>query len=577
MQQKTLIGAAIGAVAVIAVAAGYFVSRHGGSQMLSYVPADTVFFAGSNGPVDVRKYLESSPLTAGVLQQVAAERGKMEEAAKSKGAFAHFLAILYFDYLEQLQKGPEHLLTHYGFAEKSESAAYLVGAVPVLRLSLNDSAAFVKAVEAAEKKSGVAPKIESVDGLSVRRYLAKEAADDKPSFELVIATDRNQAVITLDSSKLDDKTRALALGREKPAVALASDKLEKLAKAHELNDDGLFFIDFVELSKSLVAPKNTLLGQHLQLMFGDMPTLAGIQTPACQKEIPAFVANVPRFVGGLKHYQSKSDVVDMTVVYDLEITNAAVLKALSDMRGVLPKHLLAKDNAALFWFGLGLDTDKVGATITTMVRDFGAQNYQCEPLMAMQKSVTSQNLAGLMMFGLARGVKGVSVTAYSLDLANLKAASTDGVDAIITLSAPDPLVLWDMAAKFLPPVTVPKNGDPVDVPLPVGGTVKVALKGHHLVAYVGEKSARAAQQLAGQELTPNGMFSFGYDYSLFTRFASVLDEKTDKTAEMEKAQNLLKSMAGVRVGAVSDFTAAGWRNEVVMRMPKTATAVAEKK
>ena len=151
-------------------------------------------------------------------------------------------------------------------------------------------------------------------------------------------------------------------------------------------------MDFVEISKALVDPKASLLGQHVQLMMdGDTAKLASIQTPACQKEIPAFVANVPRLVGGLKSYKTTATGVEMAMVYDLEITSAALLKSLSDIRGVLPKHLLAKENTPVAWFGLGLDTDKIGPAITGMVRDFSAQTYQCEPLLTAQKSVTSQN------------------------------------------------------------------------------------------------------------------------------------------------------------------------------------------
>lgn len=569
MNRKVLISAAIGAIGVAVLVAGYFISSGGQQRALQYVPADTALFAGSVKPVDFRKYLETSQWAVSLLDLTKGEMEKLEEAAKNNGPFTHFLMALYVDYLDQFRKGPDQVLAHYGFSEKSESALYLVGAVPVLRTYVRDPAAFVKAVEAAEKKSGFTPKIEKAGDMQLRRYPAKNAEADKAGLDLIIATGADVVVVTIDSPKLDDKTRAVALGQQKPATSLAAGKLAKLAKAHGLNDDGVYYIDFVEISKSLVDPKNTLLGQHLQLAFGDMPTLAGIQTAACQKEIPEFVANVPRLVGGLKTYKTSSTGLDMTVVYDLEIANPTLLKALSDLRGVLPKHLLATDNAPIAWFGLGLDTDKVASTITTLVQDFGAQKYQCEPLLTAQKSVTSQNLAGLAVLGMARGVKGMSVAGYSFDIATVKSGSFAGLDAIATISAPDPMVLWQMAAGFLPPVTVPKNGDPVDVPLPTGGTVKVALKGSHLVAYVGDKSAQAAQQLKGQDLTPNGMFGYGYDYSLFGQFASLAKTSTDKDAEMEK---LFKGLAGLKVNLVSDFNAMGWRNEIVIHIPKPKAA-----
>lgn len=381
-----------------------------------------------------------------------------------------------------------------------------------------------------------------------------------------MATGNDAVAITLGHTKLDDQSRALALGLQKPAKSLAHGKLAQLAKAHELDNDSVFYLDFVEISKSLVDPKNTLLGRHVQLMWGDTPSSTEIQTPACQKEIPAFVAHVPRLLGGLKTYTTTDTGVEMTAVYDLEITNAALLKSLSDMRGVLPKHVLAKQDLPPAWFGWGIDVDKVASTVTGMVRDFGAQTYQCEPLLKAQKSMTTQNYAGLMMLGMARGVKGISAAFYSLDIAAAKAGSTDGLDGIITLSATDPLLLWEMTAKFVGPMTIPKNGEPVDVPLPMDGSVKVALKGNHLVAYTGPKSTLAAQLLSGQDLTPNGLFSFGYDYSLFGQFASLTKTSAEPNAEVDK---LFKSLSGFKFGAVSDFNAMGWRNEIVIHVPKT--------
>jgi len=567
MNRKLLIGI-VGVLCVAGATGGYLLFGGAKDRVLQYVPADTVLFAGSLKPVEIRKYLDLYQWSAGWFDQAQPEFQKFEEAAKAKGPLAHFLVALYFDYFEQLRKGPDHVMAYYGLADKTESAIYLVGALPVMRTNLRDSGAFLKAVMAAEQKSGMTPKIEKAGSLELRRYPIEAAADGKPGLDLIIAVGGNTVVVTADTSKLDAQTRAIALGTQKPANSLAQGKLAQIAKAHGLDDDSVFYLDFVEISKALVDPKSSLLGRQLQLISGDKNPFAEIQTPACQKEIPAFVANVPRLVGGLKSYKTTDTGAEMTAVYNLEIANAAVLKSLSDMQGVLPKHLLAKANQPLLWIGWGIDVDKVASTVANMVRDFGAQTYQCEPLLKAQKSVTEKDLSGLVMLGMARGAKGISAAFYSLDLAKAKGGSTDGIDGIVTFSAPDPLVLWQMAAKFLPPVTVPKNGDPVDVPLPTGATIKVALKGNHLVAYLGPKGTAAAQQLAGQDLTPNGMWTFGYDYGLLSQLALMRPTAVAPTPEQAEMEKLFQNMAGFKIGAVSDFNATGWRNELTIHIPK---------
>ena len=102
----------------------------------------------------------------------------------------------------------------------------------------------MKAIEAAEQKSGLAPKFEKAGDLQVRRYLVKNAEAGKAGFDLIIATGADTGVITIDSSKLDTQTRAIALGQQKPATSLAAGQLAKLAKAHELDDDSDLLFGF---------------------------------------------------------------------------------------------------------------------------------------------------------------------------------------------------------------------------------------------------------------------------------------------------------------------------------------------
>ena len=132
MNKNVLIRAGIVTLALAVLIAGYLALRAGRQQqILQYVPADTALFVGSVKPVDLRKYLDSSQWALGLVDWAHANLEKLEKTAKADGPFAHFLVALYLDYLAQFRKGPDQFLAHYGFAEKNESAMYLVGAVPV--------------------------------------------------------------------------------------------------------------------------------------------------------------------------------------------------------------------------------------------------------------------------------------------------------------------------------------------------------------------------------------------------------------------------------------------------------------
>jgi hypothetical protein len=141
----------------------------------------------------------------------------------------------------------------------------------------------------------------------------------------------------------------------------------------------------------------------------------------------------------------------------------------------------------------------------------------------MQGELDELNPAMLgMMTGMANGVKGMSVTLADYKLTEVNGEpSFEKLDALVTVSAENPIMLIDMVKPFFPPlanIDLKDNGDPVDItpllmlPPEFGVSAKMAVKGNHLVVYTGDRGTELADGLLKQTLSGNGFFDFAVDY-----------------------------------------------------------------
>ena len=152
-------------VIAIAIAAGIYFFKGGkvgglsiGSSLpsdnpvLEYVPADTVFFAGSVEPLDFAKTLEmsskmgfdySAMMSAG-FDDLKSDLGDAPDAAK-------VLVSIYGDYLEAVNKKS---VKELGLRSELNMAVYTVGALPVIRIELDGTDAFSNAIAKIEADQG---------------------------------------------------------------------------------------------------------------------------------------------------------------------------------------------------------------------------------------------------------------------------------------------------------------------------------------------------------------------------------------------------------------------------------------
>jgi len=266
--------------------------------------------------------------------------------------------------------------------------------------------------------------------------------------------------------------------------------------------------------------------------------LAPIQTTACRTELLTITQTWPRTVFGYTELDLKKKPIKMTARMVVENTDAAFMQQLQQLRGFIPAHVQKIDSRPALGFGFGFNIDELTPVVSQMFTEFTQKDYQCQLLAEMKQNLVDSNpvLALGMMAGMAAGVQGISATVLDIDASmNLeqKGAMPDvhSLDAIITLSAKEPQRLLLMVANFqqgMPPIQLPDDGTPIDFPIPLDlGSVKLALKGNHIVAYIGDKAEQLAQKMANDPLAATGMFTLNMDVGkymkLINNFVQTLD------------------------------------------------------
>ena len=593
-------------------------------DILSYVPADTIYFFGGLEPSPLQNMLEifapewrftEDPKFKQQFQQELSQNADMPPAAAMLGG----LFIEYLDAFKDLKKAT----TILGVGSELDSVFYSVGTTPVMRMKLTDMNAFNTFVKNAETSAQVTPVQESQGALSFKTYsFSKPGSSTRESTDvkLAISVNNNYALITLLTPLETQETRDLILGVKKPANPLThTTLLQDLKAKYGFHPAYLGYINHEEIMTGLTAPDGNEFGRMLGAMVKTInqqrqlsqspqqagtasetkpglksestpatkpatkpeqtslaasePTtenpLAPIQTAECRSELLAITKRWPRTVFGYTEFNLETKPKKMNARMLVENTDAAFLQQLQKLRGFIPAHLRQTESRPVFGFGIGFNVDELTPVVSQAINDFTQKDYQCQMLADMKQSLVASNpvLALGMMTGMAAGIEGISATILDIDGAmniDQPSAAPDirSIDAIVTLSAKDPQRLLMMAANFqqgMPPIQLPADGTAVDLPIPLPmpnlGHIKLAHKGNHIVAYIGDKAEKLAQNMSGDPLAATGMFTFNMDFGKYMRFISdaalAADATQGKIPEQDKA--MLKEMTNIDMQLVESF------------------------
>ncbi|MEC4727465.1 hypothetical protein HWQ46_18125 [Shewanella sp. D64] len=528
--KKILIAAAV----IAASAAGYWVSQdmeaNGESNaILAFVPADTPVFSGQLTPFPIKAYINSvSPGYQSYSDDMFAE---LEE---SDDARAKFMLSLIQTYMASLVSGDTFIST-FGLPEQMRSYFYTLGLLPVIKLEVEKPEAIWTVLDKAEKESGFTHEKKSIKGQEYRAYALTDA-DESETIFLLFSISNGILTVTLDSAFSQPSTLETALGLTPVTNSLAdSDILQDIMKTHGFNGDGIGYINHQELVKAVTTKDGNQLARQLMAfaeLEGEDP-FAMLRSNECHTELSAIVANWPRTVFGVSNVSISDILSHIEFATIVESKNQVMLDALSSMQGFIPDYIRQADS--VFSMGLGLDMNQLAPSLTAIWDDMLTPQYQCQVLQEAQEEVSGQSPAMLGMFtGMANGVKGLaaSVIDYQFnddqDNPGLKS-----LDAIISLSAENPSMLFNMVKSFAPElasIQLTNNNEAVDLSplLPIlpelGIKPMMAIRGEHLVIFSGEAGEVKANELVGETLNNQSLYSFGVDYGKVIPFLITLSE-----------------------------------------------------
>jgi len=585
-------------------------------EILTFVPADTLFFFGGLEPAPFQHVIDMMPPESGWLKHADWSKQLSDEEKSRMPPATRMITSLFSEYM-QIMQDPPTAVSKLGIGEKIDSVAYTVGFIPVMRIKLADANAFTVLIDQAERKAGLTANKQSVGDITLRSYSFDDPGTDKSTdVNLMIGNNSHYAVISLSSKVEGDKAHNVIVGTDKPVQSLASlTVLKDIKNKYNFHPAYVSYVNHREIMKGLTGEGNNEFGRMLDAMIAmaeetkaraateqapqaagpsdpamtdqnqEQPTeptppsakndkpLDAIRTEACRKELMAMVDAWPQTVFGYTKLDLESKPKVMEARMLVESTDAAFMQEMQQIRGFIPTSLLDVKQNPVFGFGMGINMDKLSPFIAKAIQSFTAKEYQCEFLVNAKMGLLQSNpaMALGMMSGMVAGLQGFSATVLDVDGSfdfSQPGAPPDikSIDAIITVSSTNPAQLLMMAANMqpgMPPLQLPPDGTPIDFPAPIpvpnGEPIKLALKGNHIVAYVGAKSAQLAERLAQDKLQPNGIFAFNMDFGKYMKMVANVAQNAppadgNKPAAMsEQDKKMIEAMSSMKMQFVESF------------------------
>ncbi|MGB5444226.1 MAG: hypothetical protein WBM99_01860 [Psychromonas sp.] len=490
-------------------------------NVLDYVPADTPLFSAQLKPFPIKDYLTATPNLSTAEDDAAFQNIAVQGDPQSD--FFLSLAKTY----HATSKDPDLFVKTFGLADNIRAYFYTLGALPVLKIEVENPQAIWELLDKAELESGYTHRIGKVQETEYRAYRLNSPTE-KQKIELIFAQNNGILTVTLDSFLHQDTLLATALGLQKADKPISQTAiLEEIANKHHFTDQNIAFLNHQEIVKGLTTINGNQLARHLSLIFPEQTPenpLLSFRTPVCETELTTIANNWPRTAFGYKNLNITKNESTMDFSTVIESKNQIIVNALQSLRGHIPQYAQDIKNNILA-LGFAVDANQLSTAAATILTELQTPDYQCQPLQEMQYSLQEgQNYLSMlsMASGMANGLKGISfaVMDYSVSK-NGDNQSLDSLDALISYSADNPTILFNSLQMFIPAlqrIQLPVDGSAVDLSasdlLPYGLNIqpKIAVRGKHLVIYNGTKALQHANSLSEEALSQNGLLTLSLDY-----------------------------------------------------------------
>ena len=562
------------------------------SESLIYVPADTLVFSGGLTPISKKEFqaLTQNFFTPEFKGQMDENIKQIEEIEKSQlenpSSAVKMLFGFYIEYMKAI-KNPESFFSALGFSDAIDAAIYTIDTVPVLRTKLNNTEGFEKFISHIEQTKGIKAEQKTLKDIQYRSYsFDTPNSGIKTDVELLIAIENNFAVISVHSRSDTPEQVARLMGLEKPTQSLGKgEHLKAIMKKHGLLAFSVSYINHSEIIKSITQEGGTAFGKIVddfnnalkktkaknceknpeKCIHDALPKNAvaneikpsnRYRTAECRDDLMAMFSDPwPQTVLGYTSIGSSTQPSTLSTRIVLESNDEEIMNNLKTLRGHIPVDYNHRDSGVIFGSAVGFNVDALGSYSANVLNNLSLAKYQCQPLVEMQQknAASKQGLAMAMFSGFAAGLQGFSTNLFDLSFEDTTATepvALKTMDALLTISAKDPQTLIMAAKGMAPPslagLQIPTDGSavvlPFPLPLPSGIEPKLAIKGNHIVLYVGEQAEAAANNLKQTNIAANGVFDMSIDYGKYMKLFLGFLKKAPTDSSQAKALEALKGL-----------------------------------
>ncbi len=574
------------AIVLLAGAAYFFTQQKTSSNdsLEAIVPADTLYFFSATTTDELAQFMANYYIGGTPGGQAKLLHMGITATADSDSPAVLFVHELLNNYAQKYDGTISSLSRYLGTADTGKTVFYSHGIVPVLKLPLADAQQLNATIDAASAKSGLQYRTETIANKEIKLWALGTAAEPM-HVSLALLMDKGYATITLLRDEDSNQQKQERLGLSKPKRSLAdTNEIDQIQKQYGLTDTITGFLHIERLVAAVLEPEKSSMGREIEKLMGNFSPESDHQKPSaeCVQEYLSIAKAVPRMILGYDRLEIQGDQVDMSSRMIVEIKNDSVTKELLRIRGHLSSHALSPDNK-IFGLAYGVNLDELTPALTALWTDFTQKPFKCEQLVQLQEQAKQTNPMMLGMFlGMAQGIKGVAFSLYDIQFDESPIPSS--LSALLSIAAENPAAVAGLTAMAplpeLAELQLPGDGTPVALPIPMMPLdieVFAAIKGKHIVVYMGKEAETDANKLTGEALTPNGEWGMTFNYN---KLAEIIQQvKMPQlpgltgtldgcVSQMEFVESMSQLTGTVNMG--TDFTTQGWELSVsgVMGKPQ---------
>lgn len=500
-------------------------------SQLRFVPADTPYLFATGKPLPDKLFDKLEPQMDELLQAYQIVLREISRSMIAKNADG-----MDVEDMQRVSGIVDELTTllsiqglrDAGFERSSSVAIFGHGLLPVLRISVSDSALFEAAIARIEKAAGETMDKAELDGHSYRLV-----GDEKGS--LIIATIDNNVVFTFLPENFDDDQKRQLLGLKLPAKSLATaDTVPGIIKKYGYTDYYVSYIDNQRIASTFIDGPTGLDVAFLNAIEIDIPKIS----PVCKAEIRDVVGIAPRIVIG--YDEITADQMDATFVVEMRSDLAL---SLSKIAAVVPG--LGKDPGGLLSMGFSVNLLELRSFYEGRLDALEADPFECEYFQEWQAGVAKgREVLNQPIPPIVYNLRGMNLLVDDVgdfDMANN--VPPKEIDASVLIAMDDAETVIAMGTMFSPELAalnLQPDGKPIVLDLPqvqaTGQKVFAAMLPDAVALSVGNGAeARVQEVLDADSGSPPPVFGMTMDagrYYALIADSLVIENDADDAAEL---------------------------------------------